>query len=51
MNNIIKNHPEFVNAQDISTIGQPLLKLNISYFAYVHIDLAGHFSNIAIILV
>lgn len=43
----IQNHPSLLYAQDISTLCQPLLKLNISYFAHVHIDLAGHFSGVS----
>lgn len=42
----IKKHPTFLYTDDILTICQPLLKLNINYFAHVHIDSSGCFSAI-----
>jgi DNA-binding CsgD family transcriptional regulator len=43
----IANHPIFLYSSEIVELCQPLLKLNISYFAHVHIDQQGSFAAIS----
>jgi len=46
MTSKISKHPTFNHAQDITDICRPLKKLDISYFAHVHIDKDQNFSGI-----
>lgn len=44
MNKLIVHHPALTHANEVRDICRPLEKLNISYFAHVHIDNDGKFS-------
>jgi DNA-binding CsgD family transcriptional regulator len=43
----ISKHPSLTHAENVRTICQPLQKLNINYFAHVHIDKSKQFSAIS----
>jgi hypothetical protein len=42
----ISKHPSLIHTEDVKTICQPLEKLNINYFAHVHMDKSNQFSTL-----